>query len=95
MQQLRAGIHRSITTLGSLTMDTGKILTGFAFILLSVALMASPSSAEMQDLHCEAGSGPAVLSDEPHGLSWDLHDITAPAGTGLSPKDHPDRKNLP
>jgi len=76
-------------------MDSGKILTGFAFILLSVALMASPSSAEIQGLHCEASSGIAALSGEPPELSYVLHEIPAPAGMGLSPKDHPGKENLP
>ncbi|MFA4861833.1 hypothetical protein [Methanoregula sp.] len=76
-------------------MDTGKILTGVAFLLLSVALMVSPSSAEMQGLHCEAGSAPVALLGEPNGISLDIREIPAFTGTGLSPKDHPAQLNLP
>jgi len=76
-------------------MDTGKILTGFAFLLLSVALMVSPSSAEMQGLDCEAGSAPVALSGEPQDITLDIQEIPAFAGTGLSPKDHSGLENRP
>ena len=70
-------------------MDTGKILTGFAFILLSVALITSPSSAEMADLHGDANSGQALSLGEPNGLSPDLHEMPVSAGAKISSHDPP------
>jgi hypothetical protein len=76
-------------------MDTGKILIGFAFIILSVALMTAPSSAEMQGPHSDDNSGYAVPTGQQAALSPDLHGLTAPAGAGLSSMDTTDQAGLP
>jgi hypothetical protein len=63
-------------------MDTGKILIGFAFIILSVALMASPSNAEMQDLHADIVYVHAAHPGQIQGQSVVLFELPVPAGTG-------------
>lgn len=50
-------------------MNTGKIMIGFALILLSVAMMVSPSGATWPLDFCEVGSGNhlsgADMQDQP------------------------------
>jgi hypothetical protein len=50
-------------------MDSGKILIGFAFVILSVALIVSPSNARMQDLDGNACCGYAEPYIQPTALS--------------------------
>jgi hypothetical protein len=38
-------------------MNTGKIMIGFSLVLLSVAMMVSPSGATVPGDSCEVGSG--------------------------------------
>jgi hypothetical protein len=75
-------------------MDTGKILIGFAFVLLSVALVVTPSHAEMQDLHCDAG-GFADIMDQPDTSLPAQNSLSAPAETGSDPVDPTNHTNLP
>jgi len=70
-------------------MDTGKILIGFAFILLSVALMVSPSSAEMQGLHYDAGCVEAWPPGQTTTLSAIPHVMPAPVADPTGPEDLP------
>ncbi|WP_321506585.1 hypothetical protein [uncultured Methanoregula sp.] len=76
-------------------MDTGKILIGFAFLLLSAALMVSPSSAEMQGLHCDAGCGCAGTTGQSAALSPVQYGQPASAGTGFALMDPADPADLP
>jgi len=70
-------------------MDTGKILIGFAFILLSVALMVSPSSAEMQGLHGDDGFMDAWSQGQITAPSPALPELPAAAEPGLERADLP------
>jgi len=75
-------------------MDTGKILIGFAFVLLSVALVVTPAHAEMQDLHCDAG-GYTDIMDQPVAPMPAQNSLPALEGTGRYPVDPTDHTNLP
>jgi len=50
-------------------MNTGKIMIGFSLVLLSIAMMVSPSAAAGVQDRCEAGCGIAVPMEEAEDLA--------------------------
>jgi hypothetical protein len=75
-------------------MDTGKILIGFAFIILSVALTVTPSSAHMPG-H-DAGNGAVFAAGtDPQADSMPGFALPAPAGEGQALTASSDQIHLP
>jgi hypothetical protein len=50
-------------------MNTGKIMIGFSLVLLSIAMMVSPSGAYGPDNSCDVGCGIVQASGEPGCLA--------------------------
>ncbi|MFA4876026.1 MAG: hypothetical protein WC586_01305 [Methanoregula sp.] len=76
-------------------MDTGKILIGFAFIILAAALVVSPSQAEMQGPYCEAGSGFVCNHGQPAAMSFIHYEPTESADPGYDPISPANPVHLP
>jgi hypothetical protein len=49
---------------GTEMMNTGKIMIGFSLVMLSVAMMVSPSGATGQGISCEVGCGNTQVHEE-------------------------------
>jgi len=66
-------------------MNTGIIMIGLALILLSVALMVSPSAAACPDAACSHGCGSAVFIQDQHpgyrSAGWDCGENGIPEKT--------------
>jgi len=76
-------------------MDTGKILIGFAFIILSVALMVTPSNAHPQSPDCIRENGFVVPFDPSPAQSPAQQEMLVAPGAGYSAKTSPDQFSLP
>nr|WP_321351435.1 hypothetical protein [uncultured Methanoregula sp.] len=76
-------------------MDTGKILIGFAFIILSVALMVTPSSAHQQSPDCIGENGFVVPLNASPAQSPAQQALPVAPGAGYSAITSPDQFSLP
>jgi hypothetical protein len=76
-------------------MDTGKILIGFAFIILSVALMVTPSSAHLQSPNCIGDNGFVVPLDPYPAQSPAQQALPVAPGAGYSAITSPGQFSLP
>jgi hypothetical protein len=66
-------------------MNTGKIMIGFPLVLLSVAMMGSPSGAAGTKDSCEVGCRISLAGVESRGLTAMHHGHPA-ASTGSGPR---------
>jgi len=83
--------HRPNQNNGDLSMNTGIIMIGMAFVLLSVGLISSPASAAVQEtsfgLSCSSGIFPCAYLAEGDDTSLaGMSDMSL--GTGTSINNH-------
>ena len=70
-------------------MNTGIIMIGMAFVLLSVGLISSPASAAVQETSfgpsCSSGTFPCTYMADGEGTSsTGIHDMFLGAGTSIN-----------